>query len=549
MKYHLTLTAIAALLTTPAMAEDRALILANENYRNAADISAADNALDAEDALREAGFSVVTGSDLPAEGLRDALAEMLASDTDRVVILLTGHFVQSASETWFLGTEANRPNLANIGGESIALSTVLEVAAQSPGNAIVLLGTEARRIRLGTGLEQGIGALDVPQGVTVLSGDAGTVADFAADTLPQPGQPLADLAAQEPGLAAQGYLGGLAPFLPETQTRPAPSQPNSLSEIAMWQRTRSLGTIEAYEEFLRRYPRGVFALAARAQIDRLQAEDPARNAEGAEAALRLTRDQRRAIQRNLSLLDIDPRGIDGVFGRGSRAAISTWQGRNNFDQTGFLTRDQISQIAGQAEVRAAELEEEARVRQLEQDRQDQAYWDQTGRAGDEAGLRAYLRRYPDGLFADLAQDRLAVFEEERRDQAAAQDRANWDRARNANTVRAYRGYLEAFPRGAFADEARGRIAALVEGEDDDRARQAAERVEASLNLPPIARNMIEARLQQLGLRPGRVDGRFDDDTRRAIRRYQQAQGLAATGYLDQQTVSRFLAGGVIRFGD
>ena len=36
------------------------------------------------------------------------------------------------------------------------------------------------------------------------------------------------------------------------------------------------------------------------------------------------RDQRRDVQRGLTLLEFDTRGTDGIFGRGSRAAIAAW---------------------------------------------------------------------------------------------------------------------------------------------------------------------------------------------------------------------------------
>jgi peptidoglycan hydrolase-like protein with peptidoglycan-binding domain len=52
--------------------------------------------------------------------------------------------------------------------------------------------------------------------------------------------------------------------------------------------------------------------------------------------------------------------------------------------------------------------------------------------------------------------------------------------------------------------------------------------------------LVEARLQQLGLNPGAVDGRIDNDTRGAIRRYQRDRQLTASGYLDQATVSQML---------
>ena len=69
----------------------------------------------------------------------------------------------------------------------------------------------------------------------------------------------------------------------------------------------------------------------------------------------------------------------------------------------------------------------------------------------------------------------------------------------------------------------------------------AERAEQALNLSPRTRQIVEARLNGLGLKPGPVDGVFDSDTRRAIRRYQAARNMQETGYLSEAVVVQLLA--------
>jgi peptidoglycan hydrolase-like protein with peptidoglycan-binding domain len=540
-------------LAVPAFAENRALIIANENYRSASDITAADDAMGARGALEAAGFRVVTGADLAAADQRAALGQMLVNQTgvERLVLLLTGHFVKSDRQSWFLGVDAARPNLATVGGAGLALDTVLEIAAAAPGGAVVLLGTEAQRVALGAGLQPGIGALDIPQGVSVISGDAAAIAAFAAEVLPVPGQSLKAKLAAHSELLAQGFLSDLVPFLPlaaepgsETGVTPDPSA----VERAFWEATRELGSPEAYDAYLARYPRGLYAAEAAAEAARIRAE-PGRVARLAEEALGLSRDQRREVQRNLTLLEFDPNGIDGVFGRGTRSALTNWQRANAFEPTGYLTLAQVNELARQAGIRAAQLAEEARVRQAEQERLDQQYWNQTGAAGDEAGLRAYLRRYPDGLFAELAQQRLDAIEAERQRTAAAADRAAWNRARTENTVYGYEGYVAAMPHGAFVEEARRRIEALKAEANGADERAEAEAREAALNLPQLARSLVEVQLGTLGLNPGPADGTFDAATRRAIRRFQQSRGLPVTGYLDQSTLVQLLGSGVFSFGN
>lgn len=539
-----------------AWAADRVLILANARHAQAPDVAGARAVAGIAASLRVAGWEVTVAADRTAPQMRAALSALLAqvAPDDRVVILLAGHFVEGAGGTWLLGTEAASPDVATVGGTGLDLRSVLAVAGGAPGGAAVMLGTEARRLALGAGLAAGIGPLDVPQGVAVVRGDAARIADFAARQVVRREVSLASMLTAAPDLTAEGFLPADWPLRPAAAEAPVavtpqvPTQAERAEEDAAWAEARRRATPESHEVYLQRYPAGRYAAEARAEVARLRAE-PAVQARLAEEALGLTRDQRRAIQRQLSLLGFDPRGIDGLFGPGSRAAISAWQTRNGETVTGFLTRDQILRLQAQADRRAAELEAEAAERRAETERQDRLYWDQTGAAGDEAGLRAYLRQYPDGLFAELATERLGAIDDARRREAAAQDRAAWDRAVAADTAAAYREYLAAQPRGAFAENARTRIEDLQAEAAGAGDRARARAAEDALNLNVLARNLIEQRLAGLGFSPGVVDGVFDDSTRRAIRRFQASRGIDETGYLDQTSMVALLAGGVLRMGE
>lgn len=61
----------------------------------------------------------------------------------------------------------------------------------------------------------------------------------------------------------------------------------------------------------------------------------------AEKEMELTRTERREIQRRLVLLDYHTRGVDGVFGAGSRAAITQWQQDNDQPASGYLDFNQL----------------------------------------------------------------------------------------------------------------------------------------------------------------------------------------------------------------
>ncbi|MEO9865427.1 peptidoglycan-binding domain-containing protein, partial [Yoonia sp.] len=89
------------------------------------------------------------------------------------------------------------------------------------------------------------------------------------------------------------------------------------------------------------------------------------------------------------------------------------------------------------------------------------------------------------------------------------------------------------------------IAALNAPEPSDDAAIAAEN---ALGLDGITLRLIEARLAQLGLEPGSVDGGLDEDTRRAIRNFQEDRDLDITGFINEQTIVRLLADGFQALG-
>ena len=131
--------------------------------------------------------------------------------------------------------------------------------------------------------------------------------------------------------------------------------------------------------------------------------------------------------------------------------------------------------------------------------------------------------------------------------AAEEENAGWERAVAANTPDAYQTYLQGFPTGAHADEARLAIATLNAPEIFDGG--AAQAAEAALGLTEITQRMVEARLLQSGLRPGRIDGVFDAQTREALRAFQLERALPGTGFLDEVTVAKLLEDGLEQLGD
>jgi len=532
---------------------DVALIIGNGDYSALRDVRGGTGVTGAADEIKSAGFDVITRRDASTVEILEALEEFveISVNAERVLVVLSGRFMHSGQDAWLLPVDSEgTPQFARLPGEGLPLSSVMAILGAHPGQAMLLLATDEDDARSSSPyLSRGIGTLQISQGVTIFRGGTRAVAGFAEDVLALPAMSLTVQAARRQGLQGAGYLPAMYQFLagkPDTiPTQTMPLQPVAVNEETVWEQSRLADTVAAYQSYLTRFPGGKHVSQANSLIKEIRTE-PNRADRLEEAALGLKRDQKRDIQRDLSLLGFDPRGIDGLFGRGSRGAISSWQRSNGFAATTYLTQEQVIRLNNQAERRSAELEAEAELLRLEQERQDREFWNATGSAGDEPGLRAYLKRYPDGVFAEIAQSRLDVYEQQNRAEAAAQDRAKWDEVSATGTLDAYRGYVEAFPDGAFVTEAQARIDELTRDDANSQELEAAMQAEQRLGLNNQTRALIEARLAKLKLKPGPVDGTFDERTRRAIRRYQKARKIPTTGYLNQQTVVRLLADSILR---
>jgi peptidoglycan hydrolase-like protein with peptidoglycan-binding domain len=484
MNIRNTISLVALLgAATQAGAQDAALIVSQEDYRYYDDVAGLDQVDVFLDRLGEADFDLHVSESERAENAWDTITAFRedAQEAERVMIMLSGRFATDGDETWLITRYGDEPSDLSIGATAVPLSAILNTASGFPESALVLLAPLGEGTELGQGLTPGVGEIEAPEGVTVLVGPVNRLARYVDRVALAEGARMASrLRERYPAVKPYGHLSDLSPF-----TKP--------------------------------------------QISK---------AEQVEQGLNLTRSDRRNVQRDLALLGFDPGGIDGIFGRGTRAAIADWQRDSGVRESGYLNLQQIRLLGAMADKRAAILEEEARKRQEALEREDREYWKQTGKNGDVRGLFAYLKRYPDGLFADQAQAKLDEWERKSDTSLSQKERRAWNKAKEANSVQSYQAYLKAFPKGYYAELANKRIAELTRAQ----ARKAALAAEKNVLKSPQIRLFVETRLANLGFDPGATDGTFDAKTRKAIRKFQKSRGLQATGFVDKITLVRLLIG-------
>ena len=540
MRFLRLLAACALAVPTLASAQSAGLVITNGDYDAVANVRRGNRLASIVPDLERGGMEVTLAESASAADMRDALVAFgqVAAEAETLFIGLSGRFVHTATETYYLPSDGDTGPLATLSETALPLSVVMAWLADKPGQAVLMLVRVQNPSNYGPFVSGGIGELEIPQGVTVLVGSPRASTSLVENHISRPGRPFIGAAIQNSDIDVFGYAARTMVLL-DGATPPPVNANDRLADLRAWREAARVNTRASYEDYLSTRPDGEFADMARGRLTALT-DTPEARAERAEQALDLSRDARRDIQRDLSLLGFNTRGIDGIFGRGTRAAVSEWQRRERFDATGFVTREQIALLNEQAQRRAEELEAEAEIRREQQRAADLEYWNQTGSRGDEAGLRAYLKRFPDGEFAELAQERLDIYEEQKRERASARDRQLWENAVARNTAASYERYLVEAPNGSFREEAQARIVALQR--EAEFSREA--RAEEAMNLSPGTRRVIEARLNGLGLKPGRVDGVFDENTRRAIRRYQAARNLPESGYISDQFMVQLMADSV-----
>ena len=466
-------------------AERVALVVGNAAYRHTDALrNPGNDAADMAAVLRKLGFEVIHGSDLGRDGFYDKLGEFgeAARGAEAALFFYAGHGLQVDGKNWLAPVDARFERRLDLESKAVELTTVLD--QMRGGTNLVLLdacrdnplaGDLARSMGLSRtvaarrGLARVAGAGETLIAYATSPGDvasdgAGRNSPFTEALLEHiatPGLSVNDLFTEVTGAVKARTGGRQKPwthislskrfyFLPASGSAfdPGPSpttRPEAGDAARAYEAAERIDTIAAYRLVVESFPGTVYAGLAQARLDKLgdgsapgssPSPSPASGGGGAaagaeespawtERALGLTVEARKRVQRGLASLGYDVGVADGVFGRRTRAGIEGYQRDKGLPRTGHLTREVYEGLAALGEEVARAQAEEAKRREEKGEREPREVAQAESEEHDQREEAA--RRADDDAFAS---------------------------ARAHDTADAYSAYLEAYPFGRHAAQAR-----------------------------------------------------------------------------------------------
>jgi len=537
-------------LAVSASADDQALIIANKGYYSTTSGPSTELATRAANKLQQAGYRVSVVNNANLSELNASIDGFAGSalPRDHVVYVFLGHVLNDGNQAYLTPVSLSGPTAETIDQSSYPVSELLEKASQHSGASAVFLGWSRvkRKIfgareygfRGSAGLSGGTGVQDVPQGVLLVDGRDILVSNAIESHYFEPNRSTKTVAEALSGqVRSQGFL-SLHAYLERAGQEQVEEPEISIDiEEAFFNYAKEENSIEVYTAFLNKYPNGKYSTSVRTTLLKLKAEAKLDPNERIENALNLSKDDRKNIQRALTVLGFDTKGVDGIFGPSSRSAIKRWQAKQRFASHGFLDGAQQKLVLRLGVQKRREIAAEEKRKREEEAKSDRLFWKLTGLSGEEEDLRLYLDKYPKGIYAQEATSKLKQLRKQKvQEFNPAAEILYWRKAVQVNTIDGYRDYLRRYQRGMFSVEAKNRIRAL--SKDDKRAlSEQAKKTEASLNIKKPIWLIIELKLSGLGYQIEKVDGVVDKGTRKAIRGLQEANNLPVTGFMDRETLA------------
>ena len=295
----------------------------------------------------------------------------------------------------------------------------------------------------------------------------------------------------------------------QTPVDPTPTAPaqDGANDQAAWEQAQATASIEAYEAYLRSFPGGEYAAAARAAIETLQdaaavdlAWSQTEAADTRTAYETFLADHPQAEQAAVArqrIVDLAQRPVGSEQSAWDQAqAADTADAYRAFvdayPQSGRAVDAEARIAAIEADERAWAIavadggfaafqayaeqfpdgrhraEAEAATLGFYRQAADAQAWQQAVERDTVDDYRDYLATFADGDSVAEAEARLRVLEGQAAEEAA------WSDAEAAYSIAGYEAFLNAFPDSTRVDLAAGRIAEIERRQDEDQARAVAE---------------------------------------------------------------------------
>ena len=386
-----------AMLAGPALAASRvALVIGNSAYAHAPALAnPLNDAADVGAALGRLGFTVTRLGNTDQAALLVGLRAFRrkASAAEIAVVFYAGHGIEVNKQNFLVPVDARLQTDGDVEYETVPLDLVMGAVEGASEFRLVVLDacrenpflTSMKREEGSTrSIGRGLARAEPTGGGTLLAYSAkeGTVAldgrgrhspytKALLRYLEEPGlevglmfRKVRDAVLESTGGDQEPFSYGSltargAYFVPPTSQIAAGGTTVTSStpavglavEVEYWKTINRIDDpatrLAALLDYKAKFPAGVYADLASIQIESLRKRTVSGgsrqelSSEAVEAALGLTRDDRRRIQRALTAEGFRPGRPDGLFGRRTRTAIAGWQAARGAKPTGFLDADGV----------------------------------------------------------------------------------------------------------------------------------------------------------------------------------------------------------------
>jgi len=463
-----------AMLALPVYAKRLALVMGNDNYVSVNRLQKAGNDADAmARELKAAGFTVTLQRDLNYRSMVKAIDAFSESITggDEVVVFYAGHGVQIKAGAYLLPVDIEAENEAQVERTSYGLNDLTERLSEAkPAFTLVMVDAcrdNPMRVKgRAVGNARGLNALEPPKGqMVVYSASRGQQAlDRLSDNdsnpngvftrefitrMRTPGVKIDDLIRdvqdsveslaktvrheQRPAVynEARGNFYFYGPTTVQIQ------QGGGEAEERAWAASETANTVSAYQIYLDAYPKGKYVVAAKIKLDSFK-KNPDQSSSETEAGLWAE-----------------------VKATGTREYLETYIEQYPKGKFVALARLELKKLDDAEKAKAAKLALEAeQAKQREEQRVEQAAWDEAQKDNTANSYSAYLKKYPSGRFA--AQAKAAIRIEDER--VAAAIRAEEERLKAEKAKKAEQERIAAEARQAEEQRLKTELAKKVEQE-------------------------------------------------------------------------------------